>query len=151
MQESYIPWLWTLSELVEKNHVNMFDIKLTLWAEHMLGKIKLIAENMTDNRKKYILEPIISYLNTVFTENNYLKYNTPSDNIIRTFADKFMVDNVDSFPIAKEINSNNSTIYVLSIILNFSLSIYVTEENDLTNYFTLISSPSSVFIDIDIF
>ena len=41
MNESYIPWLWTLTELIEKNHINMFDIKLINWAEHLLNKYNI--------------------------------------------------------------------------------------------------------------
>ena len=65
MQESYLPWLWTLSELVEKNYTNMFDIKLGLWAEHQLSKIRLNAENLSENRKNFLLKNIIEYLDLI--------------------------------------------------------------------------------------
>ena len=100
MQESYIPWLWTLAELVEKNFTYMFDIKLTLWAEHQLNKIRLISENLTENRKTYLLKPVLDYMGSIFTN----KYNTPSDEVIEKFAKKFIATNSDCFPFASEIN-----------------------------------------------
>ena len=54
MEESYFPWLWTLSELVEIGFTNMFDIKLRDWATHLLNKIRIRSQNLYENRKKYI-------------------------------------------------------------------------------------------------
>ena len=88
MQESYLPWLWTLAELVEKNyHETMFDIKLNTWADHQLGKIRLTAENLTENRKNIIMKPIVEELETIFPS----KYTMPSDSIIGTFAKKLLL------------------------------------------------------------
>ena len=88
MQESYLPWLWTLAELVEKNyHETMFDIKLNTWADHQLGKIRLTAENLTENRKNIIMKPIMEELETIFPS----KYTMPSDSIIGTFAKKLLL------------------------------------------------------------
>ena len=99
MQESYIPWLWTLTELVEKNyHKEMFDIKLIQWAEHQLGKIRLLAQNFTENRRNYIMVPIMKYLENIFSG----EYIMPSGNIIQEFTKKFMIGD-DCFPIASEI------------------------------------------------
>ena len=101
MQESYIPWLWTLTELVEKNYTNMFDIKLTQWAEHQLSKIRLVAENQYDIRKNYLINPTIEYMNSLFPNN---KYFMQSDKIIYDLADKFDKTNKNAFPYANEIN-----------------------------------------------
>jgi DNA polymerase elongation subunit (family B) len=99
MQESYIPWLWTLTELVEKNyHTMMFDIKLIQWAEHQLGKIRLLAQNFTENRRNYIMNPIMKHLENIFSN----EYIMPSGNTIQEFTKKFITGN-DSFPIANEI------------------------------------------------
>ena len=95
MDESYIPWLWTLAELVEKKYTNMFDIKLKNWAEHKLSKIRLVSQDLFDNRKNYLLEPIIEYMKTLF-ETNYI---TPSDNNINIFVNKLLND----FPFSSEI------------------------------------------------
>ena len=100
MHESYIPWLWTLTELVEKNyHKEMFDIKLIQWAEHQLGKIRLLAQNFTENRRNYIMRPIMKYLENIFSS----EYVMPSGNTIQEFINKFIPTNIDSFPIASEI------------------------------------------------
>lgn len=99
MEESYIPWLWTLSELVEKDHTSMFDIKLTQWAEHQLGKIRLLAENMYENRKNELVKPILSYLSQYFIN----KYSIPSKNIVQELCDKLDFKNPDCFVFAKEI------------------------------------------------
>ena len=95
MEESYFPWLWTLAELVEKNYNNMFDIKLKDWAEHQLNKIKLVSEDLFENRKKYLLEPIMNYMKLVF-DNTYI---LPSDNTIHEFCNKLL----NEFPFSSEI------------------------------------------------
>ena len=84
MEESYIPWLWTLSELVEKDYINMFDIKLSQWAEHLLLKYRFEYNDLHENRKKIIMEPIMNYLNPIFDN----KYIMPSDDTISDFAHK---------------------------------------------------------------
>ena len=88
MEESYIPWLWTITELVEKNYINMFDIKLRNWAEHQLSKIKLVSEDLYENRKRYLIEPILEHLKVIF-DNSYI---LPSDNTINEFANKLLND-----------------------------------------------------------
>ena len=100
MEESYLPWLWTLAELVEMNYTNMFDIKLTQWAEHQLFKIRLVTTDLIETRRQYILEPIMVHLNNVFNNS----YVMPSDKTILTFVKRFNKMNPDCFPIASEIN-----------------------------------------------
>ena len=95
MEESYLPWLWTLSELVEKNYTNMFDIKLKNWAEHQLTKIRLVSEDLFENRKNYLLQPIMDYMKQLFDTN----YIMPSDNDINIFANKL----INEFPFSSEI------------------------------------------------
>lgn len=99
MQESYIPWLWTLAELIEKNYTYMFDIKLTQWAEHQLAKIRLIAEDLTENRKNYLLKPLLEHMSTLFSD----KYIMPSDNQIEAFANRFLPNKPNSFVFSNEI------------------------------------------------
>ena len=92
MEESFIPWLWTLSELVEKDYINMFDIKLSQWAEHLLLKYRFEYNDLYENRKRFIMEPIMDYLNPIFDN----KYIMPSDDMITNFAhklnDEFKID-----------------------------------------------------------
>ena len=95
MEESYLPWLWTIAELVEKNHTNMFDIKLKNWAEHQLSKIRLVSQDLYDNRKNYLLEPIMEFMKSIF-DNTYIM---PSDNTINEFTNKLLYD----FPFSSEI------------------------------------------------
>ena len=108
MEESYIPWLWTITELVEKDYTYMFDIKLTLWAEHQLSKIRLIPENMDENRRHYLLKPIMELITIIF--NN--KYITPSDKVIKDFSLK-----LKTFVYKNEITLDDLQLYKLCKIL----------------------------------
>jgi DNA polymerase elongation subunit (family B) len=103
MQESYIPWLWTLAELVEKDYTYMFDIKLIQWAEHQLHKIRLVAENLTEQRRNYIMIPVMKHIDTIFNSS----YIMPSDDTIKQFTKK-LLPGPDSFPIASEIKIEES-------------------------------------------
>ena len=82
MEESYLPWLWTLAELVEKDRTFMFNIKLTQWAEHLLIKYNFKAENLDENRNIYILKPLLLFINKLFID----KYETPTDTNINDFT-----------------------------------------------------------------
>jgi len=87
MEESYLPWLWTLAELVEKNHINMFDIKLLGWAKHQLNKIRLTSEDLYENRKKYLLDPFVEYINNL----GYIdKYFVPTQEMIEALANQLL-------------------------------------------------------------
>jgi DNA polymerase elongation subunit (family B) len=96
MQESYIPWLWTLAELVEKNYTFMFNIKLTQWAEHQLSKIRLIAEDLYENRKNYLMNPLMEHMKTIFVD----KYVMPNDKKIKDTTNLIKM----SLPYSNEIN-----------------------------------------------
>ncbi len=112
MEESYLPWLWTLSELVEKNYTFMFDIKLTKWAIHQLEKIKLIAEDLDEDRHNYLIKPILLYLEKLF-ENKY-ETKLISDKMIKDFANKFNKDSKDCFDFASEVRLNDDELFKLS-------------------------------------
>ena len=71
MEESYLPWLWLLCELVEKDNTSAFDIKVIQWANHLLEKINLTCENLYENRKKKICQPILNALIDIFKNNSY--------------------------------------------------------------------------------
>ena len=66
MEESYFPWLWTLSELVEINFTHMFDIKLRDWATHLLNKIRIKSQDLYENRRKDILTPCLEIINKYY-------------------------------------------------------------------------------------
>ena len=111
MEESYLPWLWTLTELIEKNNIKMFDSKLILWAEHQLSKLKLIAVNLHEKRKNYIVNPILNEINNIFIDN---KYHIPSSNQIEAFTKKFINTEKNCFDFSNEININYDRMYLLS-------------------------------------
>ncbi len=110
MEESYLPWLWTLTELVEKNYNFMFDIKLTNWAIHQLDKIKLIAEDLDEERHNYLIKPVLSYLEQLFSN----KYDNKTEKIIKEFANKFNKNDKNCFIFANEINIKDDELYRLS-------------------------------------
>ena len=100
MQESYLPWLWTLSELVEKKQTFMFDVKLCQWAEHQLLKQRIIAENFNENRKNYLTEPIMNELKKYFI-NKYVVINTNQLNEIANNFTNFIFYNEINLDIDK--------------------------------------------------
>jgi len=51
MEETYLGWLWALQEVVIRNFKNI-DYKLCKWGQHQMNKIRLIAEDLTDERLK---------------------------------------------------------------------------------------------------
>lgn len=108
MEESYIPWLWTLAELVEKDYTYMFDIKLTQWAEHQLGKIRLVAENLDEIRRGYLLKETVEHINNFIFPDN--KYSMPSDKQIYGLADKLDKTQPNAFQYANEITTDKQAI-----------------------------------------
>jgi len=99
MEENYIPWLWTLTDIVENNSIEMFESKLILWAEYLLTNARLTYENLYESRKQYLIDPILNYMNNIFKNNKYI---IPSDHIIEDFVQKF-VKNDSCFPYVNEI------------------------------------------------
>jgi DNA polymerase elongation subunit (family B) len=70
MEESYLSWLWILQEIVMKNHQNK-NYKLCKWAQHQMNKIRLIANDLTDEHlKSYTsqIKEIESELNKIETK-----------------------------------------------------------------------------------
>jgi hypothetical protein len=80
----------------------MFDIKLINWAEHQLSKIRLISQNLYENKKNYLLCPIMEYMKKIY-DNTYI---TPSENNINEFAYKLLND----FPFSSEIKIKMETL-----------------------------------------
>jgi len=117
--ESYIPWLWTLMELIEKNHINMFDIKLLQWAEHLLNKYDITYENLEENRKNYLLNDLLNYINNIYN-NNYI---ISSEEEIYKLVNKFYKNNniSDNFLLNNNITNNNIKNYLYN---NYDISKY---------------------------
>jgi DNA polymerase elongation subunit (family B) len=70
IEESYLPWLWTLQELVVKNHTDMFDVKLYEWAEHQVNKMRVNYTDLYELRKNEIMEPILKLVNNMDDNTN---------------------------------------------------------------------------------
>jgi DNA polymerase elongation subunit (family B) len=93
MEESYFPWLWTISELVEKNFDNMYDIKLFNWAEHQLNKIRVPYNDLFEKRKQEIMGPLLEITNTIFNGS----YKVPNQEIIEYWVDSILMNKGPSF------------------------------------------------------
>jgi DNA polymerase elongation subunit (family B) len=141
MIESYIPWLWTLAELVEKNYIYMFNIKLTKWAEYLLSKIGLSIKNLYENRKQILMKPIMNFMNKIFPNNIDSLINN-SENILE--LTELIIKNYDlpknKYPYAickilleKTIKDkwiySNSRIELRKIIIDFLKNISLDEIN----------------------
>ena len=154
MEENYIPWFWTISELVEKNNTNMFNIKITQWAEYLLNKINIKPVNLYDKRKKYLMNPIMKIVNNIFNDNKYIM---PSDDAINEFINKLDKNNINSFDFACEIiidhnylvkkcktlfektikdkwNKSLTSCDTIKCIKSFLLSISTIDKNSVKNY-----------------
>ena len=51
MEESYLSWLWALQEVTSRNFPNL-DYKLNLWAQHQMNKIRLTANDYSNETLK---------------------------------------------------------------------------------------------------
>jgi DNA polymerase elongation subunit (family B) len=100
MQESYIPLFSTLTELVEKNQTSMFDFKITHWIKQKFGKFGFELQDLTENRKIYLIYPLLRHVSTFFCDGEYVM---PTDNDIVMFAQKFLLETTDSYLFANEI------------------------------------------------
>ena len=70
IQESYLPWLWTLQELVMKDYMSVFDIKLYQWAEHQVNKMRINYNDLYEKRKNEIMVPIMEYIDNHYNNNS---------------------------------------------------------------------------------
>jgi DNA polymerase elongation subunit (family B) len=75
IQESYFPWLWTLQELVMKDYMNLFDIKLFQWAEHQVNKMRINYVDLYEKRRNEVMIPMMEYINNKFNIDNNKKIN----------------------------------------------------------------------------
>ena len=73
IQESYLPWLWTLQELVMKDYINLFDIKLYQWAEHQVNKMRINYVDLYEKRKNEVMIPTMEYIDSKFNSNDNKK------------------------------------------------------------------------------
>ncbi len=75
--ENYLPWLWTLQEIVSKNYSNM-DIKLYDWAEYLLKKYRLNYNNLCILRENEVIPVLIDKINKYFIVDNKSVWFEPS-------------------------------------------------------------------------
>jgi hypothetical protein len=68
MEESFLPWLWSIQEVVLRNLNNM-DYKLPQWAVHQMNKIRIQAIDLTDEHIKGF-ESRIKQIDTQLRKNN---------------------------------------------------------------------------------
>ena len=106
MQESYIPLLSTLTELVEKNQTSMFDFKIIHWIKQKFGKFGFELQDLIEKRKIYLMKPLLDHLSTLFTNT----YKMPSDEEIEIFANRFLSTSSNPFQFAKEIKISDDRI-----------------------------------------
>ena len=96
MEESFIPWLWTLQEIIIKQLPNM-DYKLYQWAQHQLNKIRVVANDFTDDTVK-------SYSNHI--KDNEGKLKKIYENVKKNKLDITIFDDEINI-LNKEINIKN--------------------------------------------
>ena len=83
MEESFLPWLWSLQEVVSRNLNNM-DYKLPQWAIHQMNKIRLQAYDLTDEHIKGF-ESRMKQIDTQIRKNNEkFKKNEVMDDITKS-------------------------------------------------------------------
>ena len=68
MEESYLPWLWSLQEIVLRD-LNNIDYKLCQWGIHQMNKIRLQASDLTNEYIKGF-ESRIKQIDTQIRKNN---------------------------------------------------------------------------------
>ena len=86
MQESYLPWLWTLQELVMKDYIELFEIKLYQWAEHQVNKMRINYNNIGELRKEQLVNPLVKCINEIYDKPD-IDYNIFTDCLCKTLGD----------------------------------------------------------------
>ena len=86
MTDNYLPWLWTLTELVEINQISMFNIKLIQHAEYLLNKYNIDFNNLYNNSKSLLIEPIEKCINNIFINNQYEIELITKENILELYS-----------------------------------------------------------------
>ena len=115
MEESYLPWFWSLQEVVLRNLNNM-DYKLPQWAIHQMNKIRLQAIDLTDEHIKGF-ESRIKQIDTEVRKNN--------EKFKKLEMDEITKQNIQNLLAEKEIHKNEyETIFtkrqdIENIIRNF--------------------------------
>jgi DNA polymerase elongation subunit (family B) len=69
LYENYLPWLWTLQEIINCSFENI-EIKLFDWSNYILKKYKFTYNNLKDNRKDEVINPIIEKIESFYKKND---------------------------------------------------------------------------------
>jgi DNA polymerase elongation subunit (family B) len=139
IEESYLPWLWTLQELVLKDYMELFDDKLYEWAEHQICKMRIEYINLYELRKQQVIKPILKYMNsgerTIEGCKNIL-HNTLADELI---IDNKLLDKVikNLFEKLKEKDINDILEDFLVKHMHIKLTKYKDELNDKVKSFVV--------------
>ena len=95
LYENYFSWLWTLQEIINKNFDNL-DIKLLNWATYLLSKFRFTYNDLIDNRKDEVLNPLIKNLEKIYNSEDQLIWHkaTPENinEMISHFKNIFTVE-----------------------------------------------------------
>jgi DNA polymerase elongation subunit (family B) len=79
---NYFAWLWTLQEIVKCDY-NNYEVKLFDWANYILQKFKIDYNDLKDNRKEQVINPLIDKLESYY--NN--KWFMPSEDFINQYIE----------------------------------------------------------------
>jgi len=84
LYENYLAWLWTLQEIINRSFDNL-EIKLFDWANYILKKHKFTYNNLKDNRKDEVINPLIEKLETFYKFNEKLLWTDSKTDRIEEF------------------------------------------------------------------
>ena len=120
MEESYLGWLWALQEISLKNYPNM-DYKLNQWAQHQMNKIRLTANDYTDELLKSYVDRIkdIDIQSRKINEN--IKKNKLDETLFKDELDSLNKEKLEKQTIYTDLNNKRQSIELL--VRNFSSNI----------------------------
>ena len=141
MEENYLPWLWTLIDLVERNNINMFDIKLSQWAEYLLSTKRLYAADLFNDCKHRLIDPLLKLMTLIFPDNIYIPitndhiqqlYDITSQMNLNIDAKLYLKESCDLFlrkTIKEKWINSDMRIELKKIIISYLKSIATEEIN----------------------
>lgn len=120
MYENFLPWLWTLQEVINQNYNNM-DKKLGDWAKYLLSKHHLEYNDLVELRKNQVIPHFEKLLNEYYNDEwklsndsiinkiNILLHDLYGDEITKTTKEMFkLIKNfMDNMILEEWINSKS--------------------------------------------
>ena len=117
MEKNYLPLLWTLVELVEKNNTEMFDNKLLSHIIQIFEKYNIKYIDLYICKKNKLCNYLEKELLLIFVDNNYV---IPTNEIIKNFTEN----------VIKKILKTNKIDYIYDNIFTLSKSLLLTTIKD---------------------